>query len=230
VRLSEWGNILRLVSRHYESDELAAQRLEALGAPKTAALLREKLPTTKKARSGEMGEILATEIAERHFGWRVPVRRLRWKDGRDMALRGDDLTGIWISKDNELWFLKGESKSRSGSIASAIGDASTALDRDRGRPSRLSVLFVAERLREQNEIALALNLESALTESFRGCTINQFLFALTGTDPEKLLTEHFGNLKKRRPRRYVVGLQVKDHADFIKKVYESLSSPVCRKK
>jgi hypothetical protein len=38
-------------------------------------------------------EILATELVEEEIGLRVPVRRLRYKDGRNMPMRGDDFIG-----------------------------------------------------------------------------------------------------------------------------------------
>jgi len=222
TRVENLNTIADMVQVHYESETITADRLLDLGAPKTAALLREKLPTTKKARSGELGEILATEIAERFLGWDVPVRRTRWKDGRDMALRGDDLTAIWQSEDGELWFLKGESKSRAGSISSAISDASEALDQDEGRPSRISVIFVADRLRESGEGELALEIENALVDSFKDNPIHHLLFTMSGTDPKKLLTEHFESLEEGQRRRYVIGLRVRDHAEFIRQIYEAL--------
>ena len=46
-------------------------------------------------RSGDLGEIYATEwidSSERRL--RAPIKRLRWKDHRNMAMRGDDVIGI----------------------------------------------------------------------------------------------------------------------------------------
>ncbi len=46
-----------------------------------------------------MGEILATEFIEFQTEFRIPVRRLRYKDGREMALRGDDFLGVNEDED-----------------------------------------------------------------------------------------------------------------------------------
>jgi len=97
--------IRELVRSHYVDPRVTAKRLAALDAPKTADLFREHLPTRKKARSGDLGEALATEIAEQELDYHVPIRRLRWKDGREMALRGDDIIGIARKKD-KLRMLK----------------------------------------------------------------------------------------------------------------------------
>ena len=101
-----------IVRDHYMSPEMWSKRLEDLGAPETAKMLKELLPKSKRARSGDTGEILATEVAEQELGYTVPIRRLRWKDGRDAALRGDDIVGVAHDSSGKVQFLKGESKSR----------------------------------------------------------------------------------------------------------------------
>ena len=74
--------------------------------------LSEAMPQTPKGRSGDLGEILATELVEEEIGLRVPVRRLRYKDGRNMAMRGDDFIGAGYDGAGEkVWLLKGEAKS-----------------------------------------------------------------------------------------------------------------------
>ena len=49
----------------------------------------------RQIRSGDLGEIYATEWIDAHSGgYRAPIKRLRWKDHRNMAMRGDDVIGI----------------------------------------------------------------------------------------------------------------------------------------
>lgn len=220
-------NDLRVVVRtHYMSPEIAAQRVADLGAPATAKILRELLPKTKAARSGDFGEVLATEIAEQTLGFVVPVRRLRWKDGRNMALRGDDIVGIQIDAKGKLVaLLKGESKSYATLTNAAIDLAAKALDRDRGRPGRHAVLFIATRLREtgkDEDAALAAQLEGAVVASFSGSGVEQFLLALTGSDPNCILTNHLTAASKKKRPRHAVGIQIADHAEFIKLLFGGL--------
>jgi hypothetical protein len=222
ARAKIMGRLREIVRSHYVAPEAAAKRLADLGAPQTAALLREHLPTSKKARSGDLGEILATEIAEYRLAYAVPVRRLRWKDGRDMSLRGDDIVGLARGAKNKLHFLKGESKSRAALATAVLDEAAEALDRDRGRPSRHSVLFVADRLREQGKDDLAKELEEAVLQSFRGCTVEHLIFVLTGSNPESLMSEHLKACAKRRRRRHGVGVRIKDHGEFIDELFEGL--------
>ncbi|HYC49457.1 MAG TPA: hypothetical protein VED01_28610 [Burkholderiales bacterium] len=82
--------LVECVRSHYDDLDQIAEDVERLGFPSASALLKERLPRTARARSGEMGEILATEFVEFKTDFRIPVRRLRYKDGRELALRGDD--------------------------------------------------------------------------------------------------------------------------------------------
>lgn len=221
-RSSILDDLRELVRRHYVDPELAAKRIASLGAPKTAALLREHVPTTKKARSGDLGEVLATELAELGLKYDVPIRRLRWKDGREMALRGDDIVGVARGSKYELLLLKGESKSRATLSTAVLNEAGEALDSDRGRPTRHSVLFVAERLRELGRDDLAQELEEAVLASFRGISVAHMLFVLTGSPPKNLLGAHLKAASKKRRLRHAVGVHIKNHAEFIELLFEGL--------
>lgn len=215
-------DVRELVHGHYVDPKIAAKRMASLGAPKTAALLREHVPTRKTARSGDLGEVLATELAEQELNYSVPIRRLRWKDGREMALRGDDIVGIARGNKDELLLLKGESKSRATLSTAVLDEAGGALDSDRGRPARHSVLFVAERLRELGKDDLAEELEEAVLASFRGIPVAHMLFVLTGGPPKDLLETHLTGAATKRRVRHAVGVRIKDHAKFIDLLFGGL--------
>lgn len=208
-----------IVKSHYVDPKITEQRIKDLGAPATAKLLAAEIPLTKTARSGDVGEIVATEIAEQHLGFKVPIRRLRWKDGRNMALRGDDIVGV-KGDGKDIAFLKGESKSRVALGSADITAASDALGQNRGRPNRHSVLFVATRLRERGDQAGAIALELATARGFSGATIEHLLFTVSGNDGTKMLTEHLSSKSKTRRTRHAVGVRIEGHAAFIKSLYE----------
>ena len=113
------NKIIQKTRSHYDDLENITSDIKRLGFPKAAAILGERLPRTLRAQSGEMGEILATEFIEFQTEFYVPVRRLRYKDGREMALRGDDFIGLGKNENKKLLFLKGEAKSGQ-SIANAV--------------------------------------------------------------------------------------------------------------
>jgi hypothetical protein len=208
-----------LMQDHYVAPEVTAQQLARWGAPETAKLLRERLPTKKTSRSGEIGEILATEIAEAYMGYDVPIRRLRWKDGRDMALRGDDIIGVTPGTSGKPRFLKGEAKSREQLSSSVVNEAAAALDRDNGRPSRHSVVFLCDRLREQQKHDEAAQLEYALLHSFNGHSVEHLLFALSGNNPRRFLHSHLMECTQNQCCRYAVGVHIEDLGKFIEQLF-----------
>ena len=214
-------DLRELVRGHYMDPNLRAKRIASLGAPNTAALLREHVPTGKRARSGDLGEILATELAEQELQYDVPIRRLRWKDGRETALRGDDIVGVRHSDEGKLLLLKGEAKSRAQLNATVLNQAGSALDSGRGRPTRHSVLFVADRLRELGNDNLAEELEDAVLKSYSGVSIAHMLFVLTGGPPMNLLRAHL-NCTVKEPIRHAVGVQIKDQTEFVQFLFDGL--------
>lgn len=114
-----------IVPGHYASEEQIARALARLGKPAAAALIQGKLPTTKALRSGELGEIYATEWINAHSGgYCALIKRLRWKDHRNMAMRGDDVIGILQDTQTQrLHFLKTEAKSRATLNAQVLAEA-----------------------------------------------------------------------------------------------------------
>jgi hypothetical protein len=119
-------------------DEIA-EDVRELGYPGAAAILAERMRAPPE-HVRELGEILATELVEEHLEFEVPIRRLRYKDGREMALRGDDFVGLKLDDQQKLHYLKGESKSRVNLANATISEARKALSRDDGRPTATSSL------------------------------------------------------------------------------------------
>ncbi len=215
------GELCEIIRGHYLDPEITTKRLAELGAPKTAMLFKEQISKGKRARSGEIGEIFATEVARRLLGFKVPINRLRWKDGREMALRGDDIVALLKDSSGKLKFLKGESKSRISLVPAIIKQAGEALDRNRGRPNRHSVLFVANRLRELGDDELAAMLENSLIDGFRTAQIEHLLFTFSGNNPESILNTHLSSCKKKRTR-HAVGMHITDHRKFVELLFSKL--------
>lgn len=117
-----WPNLWQAVRSHYDDLQRIERDVKDLGYSKAAEVLRERLPRSTRARSGEIGEILGTELVEEELGFKIPVRRLRYKDGREMALPGDDLVGIQVDDQDRLHLMKGEAKSRPRISARATGN------------------------------------------------------------------------------------------------------------
>lgn len=203
----------------YASLERLAGILETSGKPAAAAYLRTKLPTTKNIRSGDLGEVIGKEVATSELGY-TAVAKLRWKDHREMAMRGDDMIGVRVPETGPLEFLKGEAKSIDSLDTRTVEAADRALRADNGLPSSHALAFVADRLHGQGDDALARLIDKAqLEDGISHQQVEQLLFAFTGSNPRNLLqtnTEAY----HEPVRRLAVGLQVRDHQAFVAAVYD----------
>jgi hypothetical protein len=220
------AHLIECVRSHYEKLEQIAEDVKLLGYPSASAILGEQLPRTKRARSGEIGEILATEFMITKTEFRIPVRRLRYKDGREMALRGDDFLGIYEDKQGRLYFLKGESKSRRTITSTVIADARKRLASDDGRPTAISILFTASRLLEAEGDDAALGRKVRNEVALRAVSpgrITHALFTLSGNAPESGLTKDL-NAADGAHTHVSAGLQIEDHQTFIATIYDEVGN------
>ncbi len=214
--------IIERVRSHYDDLEHIADDVDRLGFPGASEILRERLPRTPRARSGEMGEILAIEFIEFQTGFRIPVRRLRYKDGREMALRGDDFLGIDDDEDERLSFLKGEAKSGQAVTNAVITDARDRLSKDDGRPTPISLLFVADRLLDaegdDKELGRRIRDEVA-RRTVPPQRISHGLFTLSGNVPQDALEDDLDAADEVHIH-ISANLHVQDHQAFIAEIYE----------
>lgn len=217
--------LIDTVRSHYDRLEHIADDIERLGYSGAAEILRAQLPQGKKARSGDLGEILAAEMVEEEVGLRVPVRRLRYKDGREMAMRGDDFIGIGESDKGRLWLLKGEAKSAKTLSGATIASAREALNRHDGRCTPDSLLFVAKVLLEsanEDDVALGRLIRDEVgLRAVPASRIDHMLFTLSGNAPPPDLKGDIDAASSDR-RQFAINLRIEDHQEFITEVYEEV--------
>lgn len=217
------ADLTETVRSHYDSLERIADDIAELGYEDASAILRERLPRGKKARSGDLGEIVASELTEEKLDFDVPVRRMRFKDSREVALRGDDFIGVAYDKERDrLHLLKGESKSRKILGKGTVATARKSLNRDNGRCTPASLLFVADRLLdrggEEEALGKVMRREAA-KKALPPSRIDHMLFTMSGNAPPEALADDFEALGQER-RQVVVNLRIGDHQEFIKQIYE----------
>ena len=216
------GETAAVVPGHYAAEEQVSRALARLGKTAAAALIQGKLPTTKGIRSGDLGEIYATEWIDAHCGgYLAPIKRLRWKDHRNMAMRGDDVIAINVDPESQrLRFLKTEAKSRVKLTGQVLANARTGLDKDSGRPSPHALAFISARLVELGELPLADAIDDALLKlGIPIQNVRHLLFTFSDNDPSALLNASLKAYQGGIPQ-LGVGLRVDGQAAFIGDVYD----------
>ncbi len=211
-----------VVAGHYAAEEKVAHVLARLGKLAAAKLIESKLPTTKAIRSGDLGEVLATEWIEvSSGGYSAPIKRLRWKDHRDMAMRGEDVIGVFQDpQTRRLCFLKTEAKSREALTSAVVTDARKSLDKDDGLPSAHALHFISERLFELENDGLANAIDDELLKhGLSKDRVRHLLFTFSGNSPDHFLTSSLAVCPDDFSQ-WAVGVRVTEHANFVASVYD----------
>jgi hypothetical protein len=214
------SEIIKTVQSHYEDPTRLAKRVKRLGLAKASKFLEQMMPESKTARSGHLGEILATESVRIICPpFQIPIKRLRWVDGRNSAMRGEDTIGIAIDK-RQVRFLKGETKSGSAITPAVIAKARVALKANKGRPSQHAMGFLVERLMDEGNQKLALIFEQYMLEkSIPIQDMVHLFFALSGNDASNSLKDDL-KAYSGKIEQHTVSLVIGDHQKFIKLIYE----------
>lgn len=212
--------VAQSIPGHYVATPYLARVLRRKGKPQAAAVLEARLPTNKKIRSGDLGEILGTAYVNELTGYHIGVLRLRWKDHRNMAMRGDDLIGLAEDADGRALFLKGESKSGAAMGNAVIANARTALASADQRPTPHALSFMAEKYLDAGDEHRCNLIEDATLDT--GVALHQvehLLFTFTGNAAAGLLTTHLETYAGG-VHQSAVNFRIDTHQDFIRDVFE----------
>lgn len=211
------------VPEYYAAPVRVAGLLRSLGKEAVAKYIEEKLPTQLKIRSGDLAEILCTAYVHESTAYTQGIRRLRWKDHRNMSMRGEDVLAFNYDKSTgRLDILKAEVKSRATVTSTVVGEAREALSSNNGLPSPHAISMVADRLHEIGDTVLADALDKAqLVDGLDASRVLHMLFTFSGNDATALLKKNLTSYSGGVAQRYV-GLRVEAHQEFIKSVFESV--------
>ena len=189
------------------------------GFPKSQRMLKGKIPTDKKSRSGFLGEILATEYVGQETAFEVPLKRLRHKDTRELAMRGDDVLGFRRAK-TKVKAIKVEAKSRAKLATNAIEEAREGLEKRNGRPNPETLAFVECELRLQERDDEAEIVADFQTQNVRASDITHLLFTISGNNPATLLSKNCAEISKG-VKLIVCGIKLANHGKFVKSLFET---------
>jgi hypothetical protein len=211
------GLLKPLVADHFVGESTV---MKLGGYEKAAEVLQNSLPTSKRTRSGDLGELLATEYVNSQTEFTVPIKKLKWKSDRQMPMHGNDVLGLNY-KSNPRRLLKCECKSRKQFGDSAVKEASDGLDGFDGRANPSTLAFITKRLFEENrddEARMWNELQTKDTLPARNLT--QMVFALGGNDPTPALAKCPKSKVKGIERRHAA-VRVAGYDDFIEAVYKT---------
>lgn len=208
----------------YAEPKSLALIAERLGKEGVAKFLRNKLPATASARSGDVGEILATSYLDDERGFVVGPSRLIQRDHQEWAMRGDDVLGARLDSDGKLRIAKAEAKSRVRVDEKTVKAAREGLARNDELPSPHSLTQFAERLllTADSPIGEAV-LEMQLSDGVRPNRVTHLMFLFTGGDPSTYVAADLDAYSGSVPQ-LAITLRVKGHQKFIKDAYDQVTA------
>lgn len=206
-----------LLADHFVGDAVI---VKAGGYLKAAQIIANSLPSNKRTRSGDLGELLATEYLNSETPFVVPIKKLRWKSDRETAMHGNDVIGV-DTKAKPICVLKGECKSRANFSQSVVDEAAAGLDRHDGRPNPSTLAFITKRLYEEKRDAEAKVFQDLQCGgSISAKSMRHMIFALAGNNPSPLLAT--GKKSKHAGiKRESTAIVINDHGAFVTAVYET---------
>jgi hypothetical protein len=211
------GLLKPLVADHFVGESTV---MKLGGYEKAAAVIQNSLPTNKRTRSGDLGELLATEYVNSQTEFTVPIKKLRWKSDRQMPMHGNDVLGLNYNS-NPRRLLKCECKSREQFGDSAVKEASDGLDGFDGRPNPSTLAFITKRLLEENRDNEAKMWSELQTKDLLPAKdLTQMVFALGGNDPTPALAK-CPESKVNGIERKHAAIRVAGYAEFIDAVYKT---------
>jgi hypothetical protein len=216
--------LAEIVPGHYLAPDRIAAIFRRHGKDALAQRITNLLPDQKSSRSGDIGEIFATEYITEKLEFDVPIKRFRWKDHRQMAMRGDDVIGIKVEEDANIRpkYLKVEAKSRASLSQAIVDQARVALDSEDGLPTAHALGFLAERLFETGNLDLSDRIyEDYLERGITQAQVKNLVFTFSDNAPDNFLTNDLTNYKKAMSQ-YAVGFRLVGHQNFILSVYEQV--------
>jgi len=218
------GAVASVIPDYYAAPKRIAELLRKFNKAAAAKYVEQKLPTSKSIKSGDLGEVLCTAYVAENTPYKLGIKRLRWKDHRNMSMRGEDVLAFSIGASaSSLKVLKAEVKSRAQMTTAVLDEAREALSANQGLPSPHAVSFVADRLHETGETALADVLDDVqLNQGLNISQVEHMLFTFSGSDPTNLLKKNLSAYTGAVPQIYL-GLRVEAHQQFIKQVFEAVS-------
>lgn len=208
------------LSEKYVKTEALAMIAANSNKPQFAEYLRKKFPNELTARSGDIGEILATSYLEEEGGYTVGPSRLMHRDHQEWAMRGDDVLGAKFDASSQVQLAKGEAKSRGKAYNNVVVEAREGLEREQGLPSGHSLAQFAERLVSTPDEALGVAIFRLLaTGAVRPGIVRHLMFLFTTNNPIKHVSKDL-NAYTGPIEQLTVTLQVGDHKRFINSTYE----------
>ena len=207
--------LVAVVRDHIIDPDLLAE----LGDEAGAEALRSRIPAESNVRTGDLGEILATEYVKVALGATV-VQRLREKSNVNMPMHGIDCVGVRLV-DGRPQFFKGEAKMRAYLRKDTLNDARATVEADDGRIPPEELVLLADRHRRAGNGELVRAVAAELVTVGTG-PVRHVVFVGFDRSVDGCVNLFLADLNTRH-RTHVATIRIEEFQAFIDAVYAMAS-------
>jgi hypothetical protein len=176
-------------------------------------------PLDSNTRKGNWAEVFLAEYIASSCGADLPVYRLRYNPNPDQSMKGDDILAFDLDSD-PVRVIIGEAKYRSTPAKQSVTDMVSSLEKSCALGLPISLQFVADRLFEEGNAAIAVKVEQCAELFALGKLRRDHIGFLAGNDKSATRVNEHASSSFRRIA--VLSLSLKDGSELIKSSYRDL--------
>jgi hypothetical protein len=206
----------------YHNDPKKYKRdLEIMGYSEVAQAF-DLRPHAQTTRTGNFGEILASEYLRQVLGYDIPVFRLRYNPNPESSMKGDDILAFkfGVEDGSGRVILVGESKVRQQFSNHAVQEAYDQLCSSARRPHPISLIFVTHRLEDEGDLEKAEAIRAFLNQFAQHRPQKQWLISLTTGNSPRDPFSYLQGLDALPSNLMAMDLCIEDLSDWIDRLFD----------
>ena len=211
------------LQRHHISLEALQRHMDLIAKLKIKNLpnLRSPYPQALKTQKGNFAEVFFAEYLISTTNMDLPIYRLRYNTNPDQSMKGDDVLLFDLDSD-PVRIIVGESKFRGIPDKQSVIDIVDGLVRSHKAGLPISLMFVADRLFEENKHELGRKVQNcAILFATNKLRIDYVGFLMSNQNAKdhvnRHTTDNLSNLS-------MISLGIQSPETIVKKAFERLES------
>jgi hypothetical protein len=136
--------LIKMMQNAKNDPEIISDATSVLGWSKVSQYLKRRTAKKDKIKKGDFGEALINHILQKHFGYKIPVHKLRFKLSSDQSLPAMDSIALKINDEGIIELCYIESKTATKYTTSEMQKAYVQLQEDYDKEIPDMIIFILE--------------------------------------------------------------------------------------
>lgn len=211
------------LQKHHISPDALQRHMDLITSLKIANLPipRSPYPQTLTTQKGNFAEVFLAEYLSSTTDTQLPIYRLRYNTNPDQSMKGDDVLLFDLDSD-PVRIIVGESKFRSVPDKQSVVDIVDGLVRSNKAGLPVSLMFVAERLFQENKPELGQKVQNcAMLFATNKLRIDYVGLLMSNHNAKNHINKHTDN---KLHNLLMISLGMQDPQIIVKHAFEGLEN------